>query len=310
MKFVVLNFTILLSILSAILCDKISMSLDGVLVEASETPGKIFMGTEDIKEAMAIILNNLVELDSEPKEILLDDVASHKLDFNYRQFTFSNFTEAKYLNFSVYQGSMEFNNYRNPNSFKLNLYYFNEEGVLDYYWEQYKVRPRALLCEVEIDGWKYCDKNSTEGITYCLNDNFTYAGSYLDLNLEVKSYEVASNPEKNVFNLGNYQLVFSKYSFEESGFTSFNNLLPENFPALNKTKDDSHSFKIRFPAFGKKIRYRFMVYLNNNDFTFWLILGISIGVVSLAIVAFVLFRCIKRRANSESLMQGRNLSNI
>lgn len=309
MKFVVLNFTILLSILSAILCDKISMSLDGVLVEASETPGKIFMGTEDIKNSMAIILNNLVEVDSEGKEILLDDVASHKLFLNNRQFKFSNFTEGKYRDLSVYQGSMQFDDYRNPNSFKVNLYYFNEEGVIDYYWEQYKVRPKALLCEVEIDGWKYCDKKSTQGLTYCKDGNTTYSGSYLDLNLEVKSYEVASNTEKNVFNLGNYQLVFSKYSIEDSAEATYNTLLPENFPEL-KTKDDSHSFKIRFPAIVKKNRYRFMVYLNNSDFTFWLILGISIGVVSLAIVAFVLFRCIKRRANSDALMQGRNPSNI
>jgi hypothetical protein len=310
MKFVVLNFTILLAILSAILCDKISMSLDGVLVEASETPGKIFMGTEDREKAMAIFLNNLVEVDSEGKEILLDDVASHKLGFNDKLFTFSNFTEGKYRNLSVYQGSMQFDDYRNPNSFKVNLYYFNEEGVIDYYWEQYKVRPKALLFEVEIDGWKYCDKNSTQGITYCKDGNTTYSGSYLDLNLEVKSYEVASNTEKNVFNLGNYQLVFSKYSIEDSAEATLNSLIPENFPALKTKDDDTHSFKIRFPAFGKKIRYRFMVYLNNSDFTFWLVLGISIGVVSLAIVAFVLFRCIKRRANSEALMQGRNPSNI
>ncbi len=292
------------------------VSVSGVSVKVLGQSGKLVItknitnGNTTTEESVTVNFSSLIERDNEGNEVGQSGQVKHSFNnFAQLNFTVSNFTEEKYQNLTVFKTSLTASEIvAADTNFTGTFYVFTEGGDIQTGKnETTKVAPGAVKFSVDVNNWPFCqshnETDACEEPTCCQKGQDFEVGSYLDFDLQIKGGISANNTGNNTYDLGNSHFILSQYVLldEEQLYTQ----LPDNYPAYSK-QGETDVFTFRFPRFSKSLSYDPVVIMNSGDQSsssnIWLVVGIFVGIILLAIVVFMVVKCFKSERKQDQLM--------
>jgi hypothetical protein len=280
------------------ICDQ-TESVSNVTLSVSETTGELVISSPKknatLTESIRINLKSLIEKDENGTAIT--DAKHSFTNFNQFNFTVTPFTNGTTNNVSRWSSFLTINNVsETTNNFtvEVSTSIFSEEGeIYTGDKELAQVGPGYVKFSFNVKDWVFCS-NSTP----CEGDQI---GSFLDLAFEVQDSENATKGHDLKYKIGNSDLVFSNYyNIDEANSTK----LPSGYPQYQKLQD-SDVFTVRFPTFKTNALYDPIVVMEGVELSHsntWMIVGIIVAILAIAIVVFAVVKCFKTGRKEEALM--------
>lgn len=307
---------ILLSLFSLNLCQDGDVAVNGVSVKLLGQSGKLVLtknitsGNTTTEESVTVNFSSLSEKDENNAVVGKSGAIKHSFEnFAQLDFTITNFTEGKFQNLTVYQTSFVAEKIVNPDTtFTGTFYVFTQDGEITTGTnETTKVAPGVVKFSIDINKWPFCSNTDATcddqtDATCCKQGQNLEIGKYLDFALEIKGNKIINKTESSTYDLGNSNFILSRYAQLDAGdYTE----LPAGYPAYEK-QGVSDVFTFRFPTFTQSASYDPVIIMNESDTTessnTWLIIGVIVGIVAIAVVVFFVVKCFKNGSRDEKLM--------
>jgi hypothetical protein len=297
---------LILSLFSLNLCDDQIATFNNVTVHALQASGQLLISyavNETNFDTVTVTLNSLSEKNQNGTVV---GGADHTVNFSGLTFTVSNFTNGTLNNVSALLSDLTVTDFSKNQKAALDVkvYLFTEEGTITTGDAKKTVKPGFVKFIYGVSNWQFCKNLTTpcEGVNCCVKQeqNVTEVGSFLDLVFTVKGSKNATKENSLKFDLGNSDLTLSNFIQLDGGnFTK----LTSSYPAYERT-DNKDVFTVRIPTFEKTAVYDPYVEMDGlkKPSNVWLVVGIIVGIVAIAVVVFAVLKCFKNGSKSEPLM--------
>jgi len=135
----------------------------------------------------------------------------------------------------------------------VNTYLFMDDGTVTYGNDTYNMRAGTMKFDVQVSGWKFCGRGSTE----CKQGNDVIVGDSLDFEIlikgsgdKVEKNNTAGSGSKDEYDLGDAKLVLSNFIMVDDVGKTMADGYPKPVQVGSKMV-----FQFRFPPFDTKVFY-------------------------------------------------------
>jgi hypothetical protein len=306
---------IFISLFSLSFCGDAELEFKNVTVKVLGHSGKIQIaknysnGNTTTEETVTINFSALKERDAQGNEVGKTGSVKHSFNnFAQLDFAVSEVVETKFQNLTVFSTTLKASKIvKDETTFTGSVLIFAQDGeIVTGINETAKVTAGAIKFSVDVEAWPFCDDkiDPCEGPTCCQKGNQREAGAYLDFELEIKGQKEANKSldSNSTYHLGNSDFILSEYiKVDGEEFSK----LPVNYPVYEK-QGEKDIFTFRFPVFKSSVSYDPLVVMNPEEkeesSNAWLVIGIVVGIVAIAVVVFLVIRCFNSGRKSETLM--------